>query len=170
MTEGLWYFLYSYYMRICVFDDLHSYSRGSTVAFGGIAVLTGLSVEAFKSFQNGTVSVSQRPWASSCTSGFSVNLTDHPQLQLPYHPPSFPVSPLLVLPQLHPCTPRPLPSPPPAPIHRASHTFSRPETREAFFSAAPYITCIATIASLNPERVVGEKPFLSTHRMNKAPC
>lgn len=31
---------------ICVFNDPHSYSRGSAVAFGGIGVLTGLLVKA----------------------------------------------------------------------------------------------------------------------------
>ena len=41
ITEGVWYFPYFYYTGICVFNDLHSYSRGSAMTFGGIGVITG---------------------------------------------------------------------------------------------------------------------------------
>lgn len=81
---------YFYYVGICVFHDLHSYSRESAVVFGGIGVLMGLLVEAFTFFQNGTVWVPRRQWVSSCTSGFSIHLTEHPifnsHITLDIHP------------------------------------------------------------------------------------
>lgn len=71
---------------------------------------------------------------SSCTSGFSINVTDHPHLQLPCHP-STPA--LLTLPQAL------LPTHPGCfylantPIHLSSHTSPLPEIREAFFQLLP---------------------------------
>lgn len=56
ITEGLWYFLDSDDIELCVLEDLHSYSRGRPMLFGEIGVIMGLLVETF---QNGTVFVSK---------------------------------------------------------------------------------------------------------------
>ena len=59
ITEGLWYFLDSDDIELCVLEDLHSYSRGRAMLFGEIGVKMGLLVETFTSFQNGIVFVSK---------------------------------------------------------------------------------------------------------------
>lgn len=70
---------------------------------------------------------------SSCTSGFSITLTDHPHLQLPCHPSTPALPSFLPLPLASPHTPRLL-----SLANVSSHTFSLPEIREAFFQLLPY--------------------------------
>lgn len=129
-------------MGICVFDDLHCYSRERAMAFGRIGVITGLLVEASTSFQNGTVSVCKLQCGKQCTSGFSVNLMDHPifnsHVTLNFCPASVsPFCPLCLTPA-HPGHTPPCPNPKHTYAHILTHILPSWNQRSIFFQRLPY--------------------------------
>lgn len=139
ITGSLSYFLEFYDIGIRVLDDPHSFSIGRAMVFAGLGVITGLLVEAFTSFSNGTVFVSKMgsglEWTATHLAFPLIWQTtpifcSHVTLQ---HLP-FALFSLLPFPQAwlpaHPDCSLSLAN---IPIHISSHTFSLPEIREAFF-------------------------------------
>lgn len=80
---------------------------------------------------------------SSCTSGFSINLTDHPHAQLPRCPSSPPLPTFLlssIRPSLAPCTPR---SPPLSCTHTYTHILTHalpPWSQRSSWSRCSHVT------------------------------
>ena len=150
-----------------------SYSRRGATLFGRIGVIPDLLVETFMPSRM-ALSLCLR-WGvdcigvSSCTSGFCINLMDHPHLQLPCHPSTPALSSFLP------------PSPPPAPLPPCTQDFSRlqvylytypthilPETREDFLSASHITFHYHNILSQFWTGGGGEAISLYTHQTNKA--
>lgn len=173
MTVGLCYFLDFDDIELCVLEglppegELHSLAELGSYQISSWKLPCPSRMALSLCLRWGVACIG----VSSCTSGFCINLTDHPHLQLPCHPWTPALSSFL------PSSPPP--STPPTLRTRTSlaykctythipYTFSLPETREAFFSASHITFHYHNILSQFWTGGGGEAISLYTHQTNKA--